>query len=401
MRDRVLVVTERYWPDGSGGELATYLIVGLLKEFFDVVVVTGSRNPLRYSGVEYIYEPLLSKWEKPILWLNTVRLANKDRFRKLLRDADIVYIPRFAFPIIPYAKSLGKKVVVHLHGYIPISYTAVVLAPFEKHKDRIVRDDILIECMKGAKYCIAAATLWWLPKLARYWISQADKVICVSKRQASIVLDALPELEGKIEVMYNPLPQEIVSVNPAKEPSETPTFLYVGGDSYVKGFDILLQTVKIVDKKGVKAKLILANRYGAKAMDKIQNLKQRLNSVSIEVAGKITHRKLLEMHSYAWALLFPSILEETFGYAIVEAMTLGTIPIASKVGGIPEIVEGTAAERFLFQLDDIKDFISKIERLASLSITELIEVGESLRSSIIKKFDNAIRSNLINAFKND
>ena len=138
----VLVVTERYWPDGSGGELATHLILDILRKRFDVTVVTGTKNPSRLSGVKYIYEPLLSKREKPILWLNTLRLIRSQRFQKLLRESDAVYIPRFAFPIIPYAKKLGKKVVVHLHGYIPISYTATVLAPYEEHKHRITLDNI-------------------------------------------------------------------------------------------------------------------------------------------------------------------------------------------------------------------------------------------------------------------
>jgi len=37
----ILVVAERYWPDGGGGELATHLVVGMLKKRFDVIVVTA------------------------------------------------------------------------------------------------------------------------------------------------------------------------------------------------------------------------------------------------------------------------------------------------------------------------------------------------------------------------
>jgi len=162
------------------------------------------RNPSKLPSVRYVYEPLLSKREKPVLWLNTVKLVHTQRFQKLLRESDVVYIPRFAFPIISYAKKLGKKVVVHLHGYIPISYTATVLAPYEEHKHRITLDDIRLECMKSLKHCVGVSLLWWLPKLARKWVSQADKVICVSRRQAEIIADQAPELRDKIEVVYNP-----------------------------------------------------------------------------------------------------------------------------------------------------------------------------------------------------
>ena len=71
------------------------------------------------------------------------------------------------FSIIPYAKSIGKRAIVHLHGYAPISYTAVILAPYEEHRSRITRDDVMMECGKGLKYCVGISAFWWLPRLAK------------------------------------------------------------------------------------------------------------------------------------------------------------------------------------------------------------------------------------------
>jgi len=142
----ILVVAERYWPDGGGGELATHLVVSVLKKGFDVTVVTGTGSPSRVPGVGYVYEPLLARREKPALWLSVLRLASTRRFRELLSESDVVYVPRFALPIIPYAKRLGKEVVVHLHDYIPVSYTATIPAPYEERRHRIIRDDIELEC---------------------------------------------------------------------------------------------------------------------------------------------------------------------------------------------------------------------------------------------------------------
>jgi len=45
LRDKLLVVTERYWPEGGGGELATHLILNMLRKCFEIIVVTGSKNP--------------------------------------------------------------------------------------------------------------------------------------------------------------------------------------------------------------------------------------------------------------------------------------------------------------------------------------------------------------------
>jgi len=148
---RLLVVTERYWPEGSGGELATHLILELLRDGFEITVMNGTRNPAIIEGVKYVYEPLLSARNKHLLWFNTLRLTRSRVFEKLVEGADVVYVPRFAFPVIPLAKKLGKKVVVHLHGYIPISYTATVLALFEEHRHRIPRDDLELECLRDPR----------------------------------------------------------------------------------------------------------------------------------------------------------------------------------------------------------------------------------------------------------
>jgi len=395
----ILVVAERYWPDGGGGELATHLVVDVLKRRFDVVVVTGTKNPAKLPKVTYIHEPLLSKREKNILWLNALRLARTQRFEGLLRKSDIVYVPRFAFPIIPYAKRMKKKVVVHLHDYIPISYTATVLAPYEEHKHRITRDDIELECMKGLKHCLGVNLLWWLPRLARRWISQADKVICVSRRQAEIIASQAPELKGKVKVIYNPLPSELANAEPRKDLDGVPTFLYVGGDSYVKGFHILLQALKELGKQGIKARFILTGNYSIRSLEILKRLSRKYRNFEIQVVGRVEYEELLEIHKKAWALLFPSIWEETFGYAVLEASILATIPMASAVGAIPELLSGTIASRYLSSPNNYIELVEEIAEICYLGADEVMAIGETLRRSMLKKFDlNNIERNIIEVF---
>ena len=45
-----------------------------------------------------------------------------------MREHDVVYIPRYCYSLVPFAKRLGKKVFVHLHDYQPISYNATVFS---------------------------------------------------------------------------------------------------------------------------------------------------------------------------------------------------------------------------------------------------------------------------------
>jgi len=396
----LLVVTERYWPDGGGGELATHLLINILRKKFNVVVVTGTRNASKASCVEYIYEPLLSKREKPMLWMNTLRLINNQRFQKLLDESDIVYTPRFAFPIVPFAKKLGKKVVVHLHDYIPISYTATVLAPYEEHKHRIALDNIALECTKSVRHCVGVSLLWWLPKLARKWISQADKIICVSRRQAEIIADQAPGLRDKIEVVYNPLLPEIINAEPRKELDDTPTFLYVGGDSYIKGFHILLKAMKELSEQGIRLRIFLAGEYNYSSLRILSELRSKYQSLKIWVLGKVSHKNVIKLHEKSWALIFPSITEEPLPYAVVEAMTLGTISVASSVGGVPEIVGDCPAKKFLFKPGDVNDLIEKLKILTSQSKENILSLAMECRNHIMKIFNKEnIERKMVKAFK--
>ncbi len=391
-----MVITERYWPEGGGGELATHLILEILRKEFDIVVLTGTQNPTKLPGVQYVYEPLLAKREKVLLWLNTSRLASSQRFQKMLRESDVVYVPRFSFPVIPHAKKLGKNVIVHLHGYIPVSYTATILAPYEEHRYRISRDDIMLECRRDLKHCLGVATLWWLPTLARKWLTHADKIICVSKRQANIITDLAPELASKIDVAYNPLPSEFVNNhNINKEIDDISTFLYIGGDAYIKGFHIIMSIIK---GWHTRARFILTginNREIINALSKLNDKDRK-----IEIYPWLNRDNVIKLHSRSWAFLFPSVVEETFGYAVIEAALSKTVPIAFRAGAVGEIVEGTAMENFVTNVYDVNQFVKKMVFISRLSPSEVIALGDRIRDDVLRKFDmEVIRYRLIKIFK--
>jgi len=393
-RERLLVITEDYWPEGSGGELATHLILEILRKEFDIVVLTGTQNPIKLPGVQYLYEPLLAKREKALLWLNTSRLAGSQRLQKMLRKSDVVYIPKFSYPVIPHARKLGKKVIVHLHGYIPVSYTATILAPYEEHRYRISRDDTMLECRRDLKHCLGAAALWWLPTLARKWLTHADKIICVSKRQADIITDLAPELAGKIEVAYNPLPSEFVNANINKEIDDIPTFLYIGGNAYIKGFHIVMSIIK---GWRTKARFILtriSNKEIINILDKLNDKDRK-----IEIHPQLNRDDFIKLHSRSWALLFPSVFEEPLPYAIIEAVLSRTVPIAFRVGGVGEIVGGTVMEKFTTNVYNINKFIEKLYIISSLSPDDITTLGDKIRNDILKKFNiEDIRNNITKKF---
>ena len=398
----LLVISERFWPEGSGGTLATYLITKLLiTSGFKVTIITGTCNPVKISGVDLIIDEAFRISNKPARWLHFLNPSVKKRYKRLMKKFDIIYIP-YGYPLIPLAKELGKRVIVHLHDYQPVTFNSTIL-----HKQDDMRINLISEIKKELTYelfehgsimrAITGSLSTPITILCRRWVTEADALLCVSQRQAEIISKLAPELAYKIKVVYNPLPEP----PSMEEKFEEPTFIYSGGGSYVKGFHIFIQASLNVLKRGNSASFMLTG--GLRGFrHRHMRLLERLNSSlmgSFRLLGHLPYEDVLRLYSRSYAVLVPSVWEEPLPYVVMEAMLAGTIPIASKVGGIPEIVKGTYAEKFLFTPGNVNELIGRMEEVLSLSNEQLIDIGVKLREVILKKFDrNIIKDRLLEIF---
>jgi glycosyltransferase involved in cell wall biosynthesis len=371
MKKKVLVVAPTYWPEGSGGTLATHLIIKLLSQTgrFDLTVLTGTRNPEVVPGVRFIVDPFVRFLEKRF---SIPRLV-ENRYGNLVEKYDVVYAV-YAYTFIPVAKKLGKRVIVHLHDYRPISPSSIILA---NQADNPTMLRLIIESFK-VKYLerrniksvfLNIGDAVRTPLLAE-WVSEADTVIAVSKRHAELLAKALPTIRGKLLVVYNP-PPPVPRIK--KEPANTPTFLYLGGESYIKGFHILMQAMKTFLKEGYKARFILAGKYAPRSLKKFERI-NKLYGNSLHVIGYVSHERTILLHREAWSLIFPSICEEPLPYVVLESLLTRTIPIASAVGGVPELFTLGELTRFLFKPGDFRSLYEKILGISMLTNKELSEL---------------------------
>jgi len=391
----ILTVTEQYWPEGGGGTLATHLIVDVLSRFSDmeIRVISGTREPIRVDGVRYICTLLLRTKNKVKLWSNLVFLSKQEWFVKLLRSTDVVYISRYCYPLIPVAKKLGKRVVVHLHDYQPISWSAVVFPRNRDHKEEVVKYELL-EHSSIVKAFIGTMLTYPSTFLCRKWLSKADTIICVSKKQAEIISYSASELKDKLTVIYNPLPR----IPELRDKFNEPTLIYSGGSSYVKGFYVFLRTLLKVSKQVSKVKFLLTGARNYNKRD-LEFLKTLHISKGIKFLGRLPYAEVLKLYAKSYAVLVPSIWEEPLPYVVMESMASGTIPIASNVGGIPEIVEDTYAKKVLFNPGNVEELKGHIESVLSMNKSELIAIGYQLRKHVKKKFSSrTLRKRLLNVF---
>ncbi|MGC9153887.1 MAG: glycosyltransferase family 4 protein [Vulcanisaeta sp.] len=362
-----MVVSRYTWPEGGGAELATWYYLREMSKHFKVTLVSGTRNPSRdlIDRVNYVFLPGLSGGFKLRDWVALIRY--RDLLGRLVRTHDLVYIPsKNMYPAALLAKSVDprKPVVIHAHDYQPITYTAAKFPDIEPG----TRTDIMYERLEhGVLKAVMVGYLSITNTINELAVKYADLLIFVSKRQADYVMSIMPELRGKGVVIYNP-PPSIMSGS--KKFNDEPTAMFMGGSSKTKGFPLLIGSLIRALRDGVKVRVLVTNYI----LNGIK-LPSRLNG-TIQVLGRISHDELLSKLSETWFTVHPSIYEEPLPYSLLEGLFTHNLVIASKVGGIPEILSGTPMESFLFDPLSIDEFTEKIECAVSLDPGTIYDLSE-------------------------
>jgi glycosyltransferase involved in cell wall biosynthesis len=287
---------------------------------------------------------------------------------------------------------------VHLHDYQPIAYNSTILHAHDYQGNLMhdIKAELIYEALEhgSIKRAIASSLFVPITALCKEWVSKADVVICVSRRQAEIISNRAPELAHKIRVVYNPPPE----TPPPEGKTQNPTFTYAGGGSYVKGFYVFMQAALNTLKRRNRVSFLLAGRFKREH----EALVRKLNDTFRErlwLLGRLPYEEVLKLYSKSYAVLVPSICEEPSPYVVLETMLTGTLPIASKVGGIPEMVEGTLAEKMLFEAGDVDDFVDKIESVLAMPDKQIVDIGFALREAVLKKFNHeVVKRKLIKVF---
>ncbi len=386
----ILFLSELFHPHGGGGELATYLYARLLSSAgFRIAIVTN-----RFSREREI-------WKRENFVIYRLPMFNNEEgykysiyrginvlltgfMRKKLKWADIVYIPRFWHQAIPLAKSYGKPVITHLHGYIPVCPLAS-LYNFQKNATCNKRESpCLIKCIythekshmrKAHKTFLSTLLNFCFGRLIGKMVELSDAVICVSNAQKRLIQGRMPILNNKIHVIYNPLP------NLHKTKVEDKDFGFFGGSNPLKGFRVLLKALKQLRCKG-QFKFHATNFSHPLPMQKILSC-----SPSVALYPKLPAKIYEELYKKIGTVIFPSIWPEPLPYVVYEALLRGRIVIASSIGGVPEQVNNCPGTS-LFTPGNFEELADSIEQVSSLNIEEIIDLGLRNRLEILNRRQN-------------
>jgi alpha-maltose-1-phosphate synthase len=183
----------------------------------------------------------------------------------------------------------------------------------------------------------------WMERTA---IEQADAVIAVSKETRDDVLRLFEVDPARVHVIHNGIdPDEYrpsgatdALVRNGIDPA-TPYVLFVGRITRQKGIIHLVDAIPEIDPS---LQIVLA--AGAPDTPEIgHEMAARVAEVSAKRAGVIWIREMLpradviQLYEHAAVFCCPSVYEP-FGIINLEAMACETAVVASRVGGIPEVV---------------------------------------------------------------
>lgn len=197
----------------------------------------------------------------------------------------------------------------------------------------------------------------------RLTLRQASRIIALTRHEASH-LESLGLRRERIAVIPNGVDVAEFGDLPLRRPRhEGATALFVGRlDPAQKGLEPLIEALALLPPSaGLRLRLVGEDWGGAPL---VRRLSAALRVEDrIDVVGPVSRPQLLDEYARADLLVLPSLFEP-FGIVLLEAMAAGLPVVASRVGGIPEVVvDGETG--LLVEPGNPEDLASALLRLAS------------------------------------
>jgi N-acetyl-alpha-D-glucosaminyl L-malate synthase BshA len=290
----------------------------------------------------------------------------------------------------PYTLALATKMsnvaehenldLLHVHYAIPHSISAILARESLKPQRRLP----VITTLHGTDITLVGADRSYLP-ITRYGIAQSDGVTAISR----YLKEATRETFGidNIEVIPNFVCAHDYQRHAVPElrrrlaPHDEPLLVHVSNFRPVKRpIDCISILARVRNRHCIDARLVMVGDGPERAS--AEHYARKLNVAPYcSFVGK--QARIVDYLSAADVLLLPSE-QESFGLAALEAMACEVPVIASRVGGIPEVVtDGETG--FLSKTGDVNKMSADAARLAA-DLDFCRAMGRRARESAISRY---------------
>lgn len=332
-----LVLISGSW---GGGENVVYYLAKKLSENNGVILITNNEMFRYFSNLErvkifnigslYDFRSIVAsillkgrnsernfKWDfGPFFYLN-----------KLLR---LLYYKRISKEIVQILTQQNVDIVhLHLEGALklflkfkkldlPVVFTVHGVRDFSKLKP--------IE-----------------PIMMKRGLAKVDKITCVSKFTAKVLTRALEDsgvsISNKLVTIYNGVDvAEITRYSVPRIPLRGKfKLLFPGGDKLFKGGDLLIKSLPKIKKVVPNVHLYIAGT-GLERQTLRKLVEERKLEADVTFMGLLPPHRYYQVLSSTDLLVFPSE-NEALGIVLLEAMALGKPVVATRMGGIPEVIK--------------------------------------------------------------
>jgi glycosyltransferase involved in cell wall biosynthesis len=299
----------------------------------------------------------------------------------------------FDFHIVALSRDIGKNVVEERNGFrfhyvrIPQSFLERPRTLFNiVNAIREIRslEANLIHCQDNLALAVAAvragqADLFTVHGLKveeglkwrgeEYWSHQMDRVLeryVHSKFRAFVAVSSYSanvlRSDRKIFRIPNPLSRRWFRSD-SGQPAALRKILCVSSYNRLKRQDLLLRAIEQMRSELQGVQVVMCGTVDDKRFfEELQKFAATHDLPNVVFNVDVPRDELAQMYSDGTLLIHPSEQENT-PMAIAEAMARGTPIIASKVGGIPEMIQD-GVHGLLFSANSCEELVARIRELA-------------------------------------
>jgi L-malate glycosyltransferase len=243
---------------------------------------------------------------------------------------------------------------LHVHYAIPHSVSAYLARAMMAPKRKLP----FVTTLHGTDITLVGADRSYFP-ITKFSIEQSDGITAISENLQQDTIRVFG-VANEIRVIHNFVNCTLYYPQPEWR-SARPTLLHISNFRPVKRIVDCVQILARV-RKEVDAQLWMAgdgpDRSAAERAAYDLGVQDHVSFL-----GKQDHMERLIPQAHV--LLLPSEME-SFGLAALEAMACGVVPVATRVGGVPELIEA-GVNGFLEAVGDIEGQAGRVIELLSRS----------------------------------
>lgn len=332
---RILVLSNLYPPIAHGGyEVECQGVVEHLRERHEVLVLTSDKDreaapaePGIRRQLPFLPRRRLTDALSPLYAVRGAKVARRalDDFRP-----DLVYVWNGAQ--LPQAAIRALE-----RSGAPVAYRVCEYWFGSLYGSRY---DPFMRGLTGGRWKRAARAWNRLPALRLDYEATSEVAVSWNSEALRSQVELPPLLRPAFEQVRLPATrqsEELVGLE--RRPAARPTVGYVGRISPEKGVDVALRALAQLADEGMEVAFEVAGSGDAEHLRGLEALAAGLGVAErVRFLGPLDTEALKGFYARIHALVVPSVWEEPAGLVLVEGALAGVPLVASRVGGIPEIV---------------------------------------------------------------